>query len=656
VNLSDLIRRLDDLAARLEKVERALGLQQPARPKAPEARREPAPPPTAPPVTPPKAPPTAPPTAPPVRPAPSPVRGAPAAQPRRAAPVERAKRGPALDVRIGQRLLAWAGSIMIVIGIGYLVKYGYDEGWWGRVPPVFRCLAVAGFGGLLLLAGELTMRRLGPAASVGLFGAGLGTLYLDAYATFAWLEPPLVAKETAFILMGVVALIGFGLTLRTAFLTIGVLSLVGGYLTLWLLGGPVSHVIEIGAYLTMLLGVALALSGAMARKFRTLRYVALAGHGVIGLWWVIGAVTHSWFVALFFASIWWVMVLVETLVAALRRQSSVGNVVASLLTTAWYVTVGCWVLAGWRPAGVDWLGAFTACVGVLAILVAFQFGPRVSELGRPQTAIDRLAVALWAQAGLLVTVAIALQFDGYGQSIGWLAVGLGSIEIGRRLRLGAVEIFGLVLWALAIGRVAFLDSQLPTLRGVVWSQSYITISHWSLLALAAVAITHVAAQRISKGGGIPAVLASARAGASPPCSPGSGPWAGWPFAPASAVPSRRPAAGCSPPWCYWPPTARGGASATSRSASWRWRRPPASGWSWTRCCDGSSRDGARPRRFRSSTGRWPSRSRSPRPGGGPPVCTPSADAAPRAPWVRSRGCRWAASGWSWAARSSCSLR
>jgi hypothetical protein len=283
--------------------------------------------------------------------------------------------------------------------------------------------------------------------------------------------------------------------------------LVGGYLTLWLLGGPVSHVIEIGAYLTMLLGVALALSGAMARKFRTLRYVALAGHGVIGLWWVIGAVTHSWFVALFFASIWWVMVLVETLVAALRRQSSVGNVVASLLTTAWYVTVGCWVLAGWRPAGVDWLGAFTACVGVLAILVAFQFGPRVSELGRPQTAIDRLAVALWAQAGLLVTVAIALQFDGYGQSIGWLAVGLGSIEIGRRLRLGAVEIFGLVLWALAIGRVAFLDSQLPTLRGVVWSQSYITISHWSLLALAAVAITHVAAQRISKGGGIPAVLA-----------------------------------------------------------------------------------------------------------------------------------------------------
>ena len=37
---------------------------------------------------------------------------------------------------------------------------------------------------MLILGGEIALRRIGRAASVGLLGAGLGTLYLDAYATF----------------------------------------------------------------------------------------------------------------------------------------------------------------------------------------------------------------------------------------------------------------------------------------------------------------------------------------------------------------------------------------------------------------------------------------------------------------------------------------
>jgi hypothetical protein len=394
--------------------------------------------------------------------------------------------------------MAWIGAIVIVIGAAYLVMLGVEAGWWGRLSPLAQCLSVAGFGALLIAAGEAAFRRIGPAASVGLFGAGLGTLYLDAFAAFEWFNPSLVSHEGAFVLMGIVALVGFGITLRSAFLTIGILSIIGGYLTPLLLRGASTHTLEVGMYLTTLLGISLGLSAARPRPFRTLRYVALAGHGLVGLGWVLGAMPTAWIVALVFCAGWWAAVQVEAVLAAVRRQSPLGNVAASLLATAWFVTVGAWVLATAQPPGFDWLGSFTVAVAVLAAAIAAQFGPRLSALGdRPQSPMDKLAVALWAQAGILLTVAVALQFDGYGQSIGWLLVGLGSVEIGRRLGYRGVEVFGLAVGGLAVGRVALVDWWLlPVMKTQLWSSGQVSVTNFSILALAAIVALHLAARRL----------------------------------------------------------------------------------------------------------------------------------------------------------------
>jgi uncharacterized membrane protein len=405
-----------------------------------------------------------------------------------------------LEQRIGQSWAAYAGAFVIVIAVSFLLKLVYDQGWWGRLSPLTQCLAVAGFGGLLVAAGEVALRRIGLAASVGLFGAGLGTLYMDAFAAFEWFEVargvPLVSQEWSFVLMGVVALLGFGITFRTDFLSIGVLSLLGGYLTPWLLRGGSAHVLEVGVYLTMLLGVSLGLSAARPVHFRPLRYVGLAGQGLVGLGWALDAIGTMWVAALVLMTAWWAMVLFEAVTAAMRRQSTHGNIVASLLSTAWLVTVGCWVLADAQPPGFDWLGTFTVCVAVVSAAVAAQFGPPFSTLARPGTAMAKLAIALWAQTGVLLAVAVALQFDGYGQSIGWLAIAVASIEIGRRLRFRAVDIFGLVVGALALGRVGFFDRELATMAGQLFSFGQVSITNWTILALVAIAATLVAGRRL----------------------------------------------------------------------------------------------------------------------------------------------------------------
>jgi hypothetical protein len=190
------------------------------------------------------------------------------------------------------------------------------------------------------------------------------------------------------------------------------------------------------------------------------------------------------------------MVQFEALAAALRRQSTYGNIVASLLATAWFVTVGCWVLADSQPPGFDWLGTFTVGVGVVAAAVAAQFGPPFGMLARPGTAMDKLAIALWAQTGALLVVAIALQFDGYGQSIGWLAMALAAVEIGRRSRFRAVDVFGLVVGALALARVALLDRELAAMRGQLLAFGQVSITNWTVLGLAAIAATLAAGRRL----------------------------------------------------------------------------------------------------------------------------------------------------------------
>lgn len=423
---------------------------------------------------------------------------------------------------IGGKWMGYVGAIVVVIGGGLIIKLGYDAGWWGMMSEELRCGLVAGFGVLLLAAGEVALRKVGKVASAGLYGAGLGVMYLDAFATFRYFD--LLSEPGAFGLMAAVALVGFATTFRTRFLTIGVLSLVGGYLTPILLAGQAGHDLELLVYLTALLGVSLGLSAIRRQAFRPLRYLALAGQVLLGFLWVIDRGATHWVMAIVFMSAWWTMILAEALWAALRRQSAIGNVISTLLATAAYVTCGCWILAAIRPAtGPDWLGAFTLAIGVLSAAAAAQFGLGLDTLrGEVRTARSKLAVALWAQGGILLVTAIGLQFDDVGQVVGWLAVSVGALEIGRRLPSRGVDLFGLIVWALVMLYLPVLGVMVEarwaatTLANELWTIGAVTIDGYAALVLFAVFTTMLMAHRLRMDGErpwrvMPVVLAFAAA-------------------------------------------------------------------------------------------------------------------------------------------------
>lgn len=425
-------------------------------------------------------------------------------------PISTPKEPVSLEMLIGGKWMAWVGAIVVLLAVAFAILVGIQRGWWGQLLPQVRCLLIAGFGAALLVGGEIALRRIGRAASVGCFAAGLGTLYMDAYATFRFFD--LLGIEWAFVLMAIVAVIGFAITWRTKFLTIGVLSIIGGFATPWLLRDQQAHDLELLAYLTMLLGISLGLSAASPREFRPLRFVALGALGVTAGAWIIANAAFEWLLAIVFMSAWWFGVMAESVYAALRRQTAIANVIAVVLSTAAFVTAGCWVLWLGPPAPVtvpagpiamptllvsNWLGVFTLMVALLGAVAAFQFGPGLEGLrARPTNAIEKLALALWTQAGVLLALAIALQFRGFAQSIGWMAVALAAIEIGRRLPSRGVTVFGLVVGALALLRVTVLDWAWPGMRNAITTAGEITITKWSILALVTIVAMHIAAHRL----------------------------------------------------------------------------------------------------------------------------------------------------------------
>jgi hypothetical protein len=298
--------------------------------------------------------------------------------------------------------------------------------------------------------------------------------------------------------MAVVAVIGFAITLRSRMLSIGVLSLVGGYASPVLLSGASTFAAALPSWLTALLAVGLALSAWSPRPFRPLRYVAMGLHGVVALAWVLDVGGGRPMLALIFGGLWWGMLLVEVTYAAMRRESPNGNVVASLIASGWFATLGCWLL-GPTAGAFDWRGLFALGIAGVAGATALQFGPGVEVLRhRPKAPIDRLSLALWIQSGILLVVAVALQFTGFAEVTAWLAIALGAIEAGRRLRSLHLQVFGVLVLLLAIARAVLVDSwATATLGRSVWAVGAVDVTGWTLLSLVAIAGCIVAARRIS---------------------------------------------------------------------------------------------------------------------------------------------------------------
>jgi uncharacterized membrane protein len=133
--------------------------------------------------------------------------------------------GYSAELAVGQKWFLGIGVLILIIGIGFFLKYAFDQLWIG--PAVQISLGfVCGVG--LLLVGSICRRRNIRGLDIGIGAVGLGTLYLSSYA--ASQVDQLLPSSLALVLILLATAIGASLAILWASQGLAILTFLGGYL------------------------------------------------------------------------------------------------------------------------------------------------------------------------------------------------------------------------------------------------------------------------------------------------------------------------------------------------------------------------------------------------------------------------------------------
>ena len=130
-----------------------------------------------------------------------------------------------LERRIGERLLLYAGMVLVVFAVGFFLRYAFEHDW---VSPAMR-VSLGLVGGVALVAGGYRLVRAGY-EQYGLFitGGGFAVLFLSIYAAFAIYA--LIGQTPAFALLVLVAAAAAAIADRHVSLGLALMAVCGGFI------------------------------------------------------------------------------------------------------------------------------------------------------------------------------------------------------------------------------------------------------------------------------------------------------------------------------------------------------------------------------------------------------------------------------------------
>ena len=137
-----------------------------------------------------------------------------------------------LESRIGGHWLLYVGTAALVLGIGFFVKYAFDNDWINATGRVL----IGGAAGLVMAAGGHRIARRGyPLYGQIVAGGGFAALYISVFAALSFYA--LIGRPAAFTLMVLITAGAAAAANAHRSLGLAIFAVTGGYLTPFLVGG-----------------------------------------------------------------------------------------------------------------------------------------------------------------------------------------------------------------------------------------------------------------------------------------------------------------------------------------------------------------------------------------------------------------------------------
>jgi uncharacterized membrane protein len=338
---------------------------------------------------------------------------------------------------IGGKLLNRIGALALIIGLGFFLKYAFDNEW---ISETVRVLIGASVGFISLGLAYRTHKKGFQIFSQGLIGAGIAILYLSVYASFNFYT--LVPQWVAFVLMSCVTALSLALGIYYDSLAIGMLGWAGGFLTPIMLSTGSANEIGLFTYIA-LLNVGLLAIVFMKKQWGVIEPLTLASTWIMYFAWFFKFYQESdLIVTVFFISVFWILFFGLDF-ARLRLLNSdavpLHHSVAALNTILYYIVL--YGLIEYKHH--DWMA------GVTVALAGIYFG--AYWWLKLRTSIHDLVLMRYVLTAIaLAVMATAIHFENFQTVIAWAIEAAALMWIGTRWKKQFVSYSAVALFLFAI--------------------------------------------------------------------------------------------------------------------------------------------------------------------------------------------------------------
>ena len=390
------------------------------------------------------------------------------------------KNNPDLEKFIGENLINKIGIAILVLGIGYFVKFAIDQDWINEIGRVFIGILA---GGLLIGLAHRLRNTLAAFSSV-LVGGGLAVLYFTIAIAFH--EYGLFNQTAAFLIMVVIT--GFSILLSVSYnrVELAVISIIGGFATPFMLSTGAGNYQVLFTYILILNVGMLVL--AYLKGWRVLNVIAYIFTVILFGGWlstrVLGAKDAPYLGALVFGTVFYIIFFLMNIINNLKEKTRFSPTEISILlsNTFLYFAAGMLVLGNLQ--GGLYRGLFTVAIAVFNFGFAFV-------LFRNQKADRNLIYLLIGLVVTFISLAVPIQLEGNYITMFWALEAVLLLWLAQKsgLRLvsaGSVIVLGLMVVSLIMDWLAIYLNYAPKAANlpVLLNKGFIT-SFISVVSIAA---------------------------------------------------------------------------------------------------------------------------------------------------------------------------
>ncbi|MDD5746571.1 MAG: DUF2339 domain-containing protein [Candidatus Omnitrophica bacterium] len=352
-----------------------------------------------------------------------------------------------LENKIGGIWFNRIGVLAIILGMGFFLKYVFDNNWIG---PLGRVVLGLIAGVAMILTGEYSYRKQYKIFAEGLIAGGAAILYLSVYSAVNFYH--LIPAVIGFGFMAVVTLFAATFAVRFDSPRVLNLSVIGGFLTPFLI---FVHGIDPRLFLAYIAVLDIGILGVgYFKKWAQCNLFALVlTYFTYFSWFVSGYRDDNFRIAEIFLTVYFgLFSVIAILHNFIRKQQATSGDMAVVIFNGIFYFLANYALLSRQSLRWQHLGFLPITLGVLYCLFSY------SAFARTRGKDQKLILSYLSLTILFATITIPIELKAHWVTLGFMIEATVLVWLGCLLRSAGLRKTGLVLAAAALLKLLTVDT------------------------------------------------------------------------------------------------------------------------------------------------------------------------------------------------------